>query len=324
MPYVRHVRHEMPAIARCSVSLLYLSALYLAYGGVSEPLRKMPEIEANITSNDATETHQASCKIVTEEMVADAHATFTRVLIGACKAKTMEERFASLEEKLIKEFAEIKWLLYSILEQHPNHLTNVRNAVFYDRTPDNNPSPRQDEIDKFNNTLQNLPTTSGATSAFVYYWRVENFDEMLMSWPTGRSVRSPTFHAGPSGYNLYLKVTPKYFPDGTIFIGVGLTRGPYDSVLAWPFPFGIRLEVLDHSPKSVREDRRSRIWDPATLCTEHFWGQPASKGKPDNPECVGLSIPRRVVLSKLSSSMSQQYSKYTWNGKMLIKLTVYL
>ncbi|XP_032676153.1 TNF receptor-associated factor 6-like [Odontomachus brunneus] len=321
--------HEMLATAHCSVSLLYLGALYLVYGerGVSEPLRQMPEIEVNVTNDDVTETHQASCKIATEEMVADARATVTNVLTGACKAKTMDEKFASLEEKLIKELADVKWLLYNILEQHPGHLKDIRNTILYDNTSDNYPSPRQDEIDRFNNTLQNLSTTSGSTSAFVYYWQVENFDEMLANWPTSRSVRSPTFHAGSSGYTLYLKVTPKYFPDGTIFVGVGLTRGPYDSILAWPFPFRIRLEVLDQSPKGMREDRRSRIWDPATLCTENFWGRPALAGKADNPECVGLSIPRRVVLSKVSSQMSQRHlrnTKYTWNGGMLIKLVIYL
>lgn len=80
--------------------------------------------------------------------------------------ETMDERFASLEEKLIKELADVKWLLYSILEQHPNHLKDIRNAILYDDTSDNYLSPRQDEIDKFNNTLQNLSTTSGQCNRF--------------------------------------------------------------------------------------------------------------------------------------------------------------
>lgn len=83
----------------------------------------------------------------------------------------------------------------------------------------------------------------GSTNAFTYYWQVKNFNVMLSSWQTGRSMRSSTFYAGRSGYALYLKITPKYFPDGTVFVGVGLTRGHYDSILAWPFPHKIRLEV---------------------------------------------------------------------------------
>lgn len=66
---------------------------------------------------------------------------------------------------------------------------------------------------------------------------------MLSSWQTGRSIRSPTFYAGRSGYAMYLKITPKYFPDGTVFVAVGLTRGRYDSVVIWPFPYKIGLEV---------------------------------------------------------------------------------
>lgn len=66
---------------------------------------------------------------------------------------------------------------------------------------------------------------------------------MLTSWHTGRSLRSSTFYVGRHGYAMYLKITPKYFPDGTIFVGVGLTAGRFDSVLAWPFPQRIRLEV---------------------------------------------------------------------------------
>lgn len=90
------------------------------------------------------------------------------------------------------------------------------------------------------------------------------------------------------------------------------------------YQYNATWQVLDHSLRSVREDRRSRIWDPATLCTEDFWGKPAMA---DNPECVGLSIPRRVILSKSLSISPQRYSgntRYMWNGSILIKLIVYL
>ncbi|XP_011880947.1 PREDICTED: TNF receptor-associated factor 6-like [Vollenhovia emeryi] len=317
---------EMSKIIRLSVSLFCAVSLYLACGGASgESLRKTPTIEANVSSDDATETQHTTCKIATEDVVANARATVTRVLTGVCNAKAMDEKFVSLEEKLNKEFADVKRLLYSILEQQPNYLNSIRNANLHG-TFDGYSSPRQDEIGRYNNTMQNLSALNGsATSAFAYYWQVSNFNVMLASWQTGRSMRSLTFYAGRSGYAMYLKITPKYFPDGTVFVGVGLTRGRYDSALAWPFPHRIRLEVLDQSLRGVREDRRSRIWDPATLCTEDFWGRPA--GAADNPECVGLSIPRRVILSKSLSISSQRYSgnaRYMWNGSVLIKLLVYL
>jgi len=93
---------------------------------------------------------------------------------------------------------------------------------------------------------------SETTNTFIYYWQVIQFNEMLKSWHTGRSMRSPTFYAGQRGYAMYLKITPKYFPDGTIFVGVGLTAGRYDSILTWPFPHRIRLEVC----KSARQDQK--------------------------------------------------------------------
>lgn len=74
-------------------------------------------------------------------------------------SEAMEEKFANLEEKLSKELADIKWLLYSILEQQLN-LKNVRNTNFYGAF-DTYLSPRQDEIDKFNNTMQNLSALNG-------------------------------------------------------------------------------------------------------------------------------------------------------------------
>ncbi|TGZ55903.1 TNF receptor-associated factor 6, partial [Temnothorax longispinosus] len=290
----------------------------------TDTLQFLATIEANVSSDDVTKTQHTTCKIATEDVVANARATVTTVLTGVCKSKTMDEKFASLEEKLSKEFADVKWLLYSILEQQPNYLKSVRNANLHG-TFNGYLSPRQDEIDKFNNTMQNLSVLNGSMNAFVYYWQVRNFNVMLANWQTGRSMRSPTFYAGRSGYAMYLRIAPKYFPDGTVFVGVGLTRGRYDSVLEWPFPYRIRLEVLDNSLKGVREDRRSRIWDPATLCTEDFWGRPA--GVADNPECVGLSIPRRIILSKSLSISAQRYSentRYMWNGSVLIKLIVYL
>lgn len=84
-------------------------------------------------------------------------------------------------------------------------------------------------------------------------------------------------------------------------------------------------QFLDQSLEETHVDRRSRIWDPATLCTDNFWNRPM-KGA-DNPECVGLSISRRTVLLKASSSTFQRYSRntrYMWNGGVLIKLIIYL
>ncbi|OAD52094.1 TNF receptor-associated factor 6 [Eufriesea mexicana] len=274
---------------------LYMNTLYLTCCDASDAnVSKLTIANINSTSDEGvTETQQATCKIATEELVASARASVTRVLTGTCNAKIIDEKLQTLEKVLVKELEEIKTLLYIVLEK--------KRAL---------PKLYQ----------------SRSTGFFFYYWQINHFDEKLANWKTARSIRSSTFYVGQNGYAMYIKVTPRYFPDGTIFIGVGLTRGAHDSILEWPFPHKIRLEILDHSAEQSRQDRRSRIWDPSTLCSEYFWGRPKLTGQPDNPECVGLSVSRQVLFFKLPVTIDHlsRSTRYVWDGSITIKLTVYL
>ncbi|XP_054016533.1 uncharacterized protein LOC128896950 [Hylaeus anthracinus] len=312
---------------------LYLSTLYLTWCDASDPsVPKLYFVDANVTNEGVTETQHATCKIATEELVASARTTVTRVLTGACNAKTIEERLQALEKNLTQELDEMKTMLRSVLQIQRDLLklpkplreeTNYKDRYEnYHKNPA--PSPRQLEIDEFNNTIQEILSING--TVFLYYWQIKNFNEKLASWKTTRSERTSTFYIGQNGYAMYIKATPRYFPDGTVFMGVGLTRGRHDSFLKWPFTHKMRLEVLDHSSVDHRQDRRSRIWDPSTLCSEYFWGRPKLTGEPDNPECVGLSVPRQVLYAKLplSSDHVSKNTRYIWNGSVTIKLTVFL
>lgn len=194
---------------------------------------------------------------------------------------------------------------------------------------------------------------SESSKFFTYYWEIRDFEEKLSKWDRTRFERSSTFYVGQPGYAMYLKIIPKYFPDGTVFISVGLTRGRYDSFVKWPFSYKIQLSVrisdkgrnrfiikwfnitnikycllkiLDQSLEEWQEDRPSRIWDPTALCTEYFWKRPISIGEMDNPECVGLSIPRNVILSRLPLVFrtGKSQSRYIWNDSILVKLVIYL
>ncbi|XP_015432423.1 PREDICTED: TNF receptor-associated factor 6-like [Dufourea novaeangliae] len=314
---------------------LYLNTLYLTCCVAS--VRSAPKLsmaDTNVTSDDGvTETQHATCKIATEELVASARSTVTRVLTGACNAKAIDEKLRALEMNLTQELDEIKTILHAILENKRDtfkltETSDKNNLRRYYRDGDPKGGTRssgQHEIDTFNDTVQEVSSVNGSSNLFVYQWQIKNFDEKLESWETARSERSPTFYAGQSGYGMYMKMTPRYFPDGTVFMAVGLTRGRYDSILKWPFPCKIRLEVLDQSNEQPRQDRRSRIWDPSTLCSEYFWGRPKLTGKPDNPECVGLSVPRQVVFAKLPvpSGRSTRNTRYLSNGTITVQLTVY-
>ncbi|XP_076677640.1 uncharacterized protein LOC143373893 [Andrena cerasifolii] len=301
--------------------LLYLSTLYLTCCDASDA--RASDLSA---ADDVKETQHATCKIATEELVATASATVTRVLTGACNAKAIDERLDTLERSLTKRLEEIKAMLHSVLgtKKETPGLARIpkteRNTYYKEDATKSNSSPRQSEIDKLNNTVQF--SSPNGPSFFFYYWQMRGFDEKLTSWDTARSERSVTFYVGQNGYAMYMKVTPRYFPDGTVFVGVGLTRGRHDSVLQWPFLQKIRLEILDHSMEQSRQDRRSRIWDPSTLCSEYFWGRPKLTGEPDNPECVGLSVSRQALLSNLGHPARP--TKYLWKGSITMKLTVYL
>lgn len=49
-------------------------------------LQFLAVIEANVTNDDVTEMQHTVCKITTEDVIANARATVTTVLTGACKA----------------------------------------------------------------------------------------------------------------------------------------------------------------------------------------------------------------------------------------------
>ncbi|XP_076294903.1 TNF receptor-associated factor 6-A [Lasioglossum baleicum] len=311
---------------------LYLNTLYLTCCVASvASTPKLVFTGVNLTSDEeVTETQHATCKIATEELVASAKATVTRVLTGACSAKAIDERLRSLERNLTRELEEIKMMFRSLLDNKA-HKPDSNSLGSYRINHDDDRkiiarSPRQAEIDVFNNTVQRVSSANGSSSDFLYYWQIKDFDKKLASWKGARSERSPTFYAARNGYAMYMKATPRYFPDGTVFIAVGLTRGVYDSILKWPFPYKVRLEVLDHSGEQLRQDRCSRTWDPSTLCSEYFWGRPKLTGEPDNPECVGLSIPRQVLFTKLpfADDGSSRNTRYLWNDSVTVKLTVHL
>ncbi|XP_031847490.1 uncharacterized protein LOC116433492 [Nomia melanderi] len=306
---------------------LHLSTLYLTWCVVSvASAPKLTFANVNVTTDDegVTETEQATCRIATEELVASARATVTRVLTGACSAKAIDERLRGLERNLTRELEEIKTILYKLLNKRDSFRRTENNDLRSYEDDKTARYPRQAEIDAFNNTVHR--DLNGSSSFFFYYWRIKDFDKKLDSWTVARSERSATFYAAPNEYGMYMKATPRYFPDGTVFMAAGLTRGPHDSLLEWPFSYKIRLEVLDHSEQRLRQDRGSRIWDPATLCLEYFWDRPKLTGEPDNPECVGLSVPRQVFLSKtpFPDGASSRNTRYLWNGGVTVKLTVYL
>ncbi|PNF21092.1 hypothetical protein B7P43_G05540 [Cryptotermes secundus] len=63
---------------------------------------------------EVLETQHATCRITTEELVATAQATVTRVLKGLCNTREMEDRFHNLEMQLTDQLNVIKTMLLNI------------------------------------------------------------------------------------------------------------------------------------------------------------------------------------------------------------------
>ncbi|KAK1122847.1 hypothetical protein K0M31_009291 [Melipona bicolor] len=136
---------------------LYLNTLYLTCDASNTNDSKL--FIAN--DEDVTETQYATCKIATEELVASARASVSRVLTGACNAKTFDEKLQALEKNLTKELEEIKTLLNVVLENKRDMQKLAKLYDNYDEDKSDALSPRQSEIDNFNNTLQKTSLLNG-------------------------------------------------------------------------------------------------------------------------------------------------------------------
>lgn len=66
------------------------------------------------SGQEVLETQHATCRVTTEQLVATAQATVTRVLKGLCNAKEMEDRFHNLEMLLADQLNVIKTMLLNI------------------------------------------------------------------------------------------------------------------------------------------------------------------------------------------------------------------
>nr|CAD7202399.1 unnamed protein product [Timema douglasi] len=264
------------------------------------------------------ETQHSTCRVTTEEIVATASATVTRVLTGLCSAHDVEVRLLEMETGLSRQLQDVRGILQDLITRldqdtsdHSNRAQDrtsngllLPNKSVRTRKKENTqpllapvPSPRDEEVDKFNCTVNTQPGVD--SPVFTYYWRVEDIITKMTIWSPGHSLRSPSFYT-PPGYRMYLRVSPNQ-PSSSLMVHAGLTRGQFDPSLNWPFPLRHRVEVIGAAS--------SRLWDPGALCGAQQWRRPIGG---DNTECSGLGIPS----AKLQGAIER--------GSVLVKLSVYL
>ncbi|CAG2057758.1 unnamed protein product [Timema podura] len=264
------------------------------------------------------ETQHSTCRVTTEEIVATASATVTRVLTGLCSAQDVEVKLLEMETGLSRQLQDVRGILQDLITRLDQDTSDHSNRA-QDRTSNGLllpnkivrtqkkedtqsllapvPSPRDEEVDKFNCTVNTQPGVD--SPVFTYYWRVEDITTKMTIWSPGHALRSPSFYT-PPGYRMYLRVSPNQ-PSSSLMVHAGLTRGRFDPSLDWPFPLRHRVEVIGAAS--------SRLWDPGALCGAQQWRRPLGG---DNPECSGLGIPS----AKLQGAIER--------GSVLVKLSVYL
>ncbi|XP_048506624.1 uncharacterized protein LOC105687781 isoform X2 [Athalia rosae] len=279
------------------------------------------KISTNNITGAVTETQHATCKISTEELVANAQATVTRVLTGMCSAETVEKRFQQLESLLKREFDNINHKLDYLVMRKKNEISKTSHSTAII-------DPRHDEIERLNGTIHYINMPLGTARVFAYFLRIDNFVEKTSRWESGRFERSSTFTVGPGGYAMYVKVTPRDEQGDVTFvnIGAGVTRGPFDSTLEWPFSLKHRIEILDHSMEADRQDLSSRISDPSLSRNSLPWRRPMilQGMNTDNPEGVGIGFPLSFILpdnnhERYSQSHMVQFQLLSHNLRYLKK-----
>lgn len=180
--------------------------------------------------------------------------------------EVVDERFENLERLIRRELDDIKQTLNSLRSE-----CVTQNVI--DHPPSFIVDPRQEEIDRLNNTVQTINTPTGVLmflflfhsnvasiisvtlpgvkKTFVYFMRVNEFDKKMSRWESKRSERSPTLYLPQSRYAMYVRVTPRDDQGRVVYanVGVGLTRGIHDETLQWPFSLKHRVEVrpFNHS-----------------------------------------------------------------------------
>lgn len=166
--------------------------------------------------------------------------------------------------------------------------------------------PRDAEVNQHNYTLH---TDMSGDQVFSYFWKVKAITSKVSRQDQHVAFRSPSFYVN-NGYRMYVKLFP-HQNKGNIYIHVGLTKGRYDDLLAWPFKLKHRVTLIDQTERSA-EDITSRVWDPSTLCSPQDWQRPVRSK--DNEECVGFGFNKTLMAKQ----------NYVHDDCILIKLDVFM
>ncbi|XP_050526987.1 uncharacterized protein LOC126897441 isoform X2 [Daktulosphaira vitifoliae] len=151
------------------------------------------------TNDAAVDTQYASCKIITDRIVATAEGKFSRFCHGICNINETNSKLSQIESLLSNNFDEIKQriLLIEKYFSNGNHYINLNKHSLAENSCDHR---RQLEVDKYNSTVF-LDNQKQRT--FVYYWKVRHFWRIVF---VDSFAHSPPFYISTRSYRLQLSI----------------------------------------------------------------------------------------------------------------------
>ncbi|XP_050526986.1 TNF receptor-associated factor 6-like isoform X1 [Daktulosphaira vitifoliae] len=249
------------------------------------------------TNDAAVDTQYASCKIITDRIVATAEGKFSRFCHGICNINETNSKLSQIESLLSNNFDEIKQriLLIEKYFSNGNHYINLNKHSLAENSCDHR---RQLEVDKYNSTVF-LDNQKQRT--FVYYWKVRHFWRIVF---VDSFAHSPPFYISTRSYRLQLSIESNVTAH-TILVTAALVQGEYNANLTWPFSTRLRLSVLDQTDVRPEDIVSYERYDTGV------YDQP--KGDERKTICSSIEFHRDVLA----------YRQYVVDDNLLVKLTVF-
>ncbi|XP_015375194.1 PREDICTED: uncharacterized protein LOC107169823 isoform X2 [Diuraphis noxia] len=297
---------------------LLLMTLITAQQNVSF-LNGLPE---NFTSDGAIDVQYTSCKVITDRIVATAEGKFSRFCHGICNINETNTRLHRIESLLTADAENIKQRLF-----YMERVLLKGQIISKAGDSDALDTGRLREIGTYNGTVFTTDDghafgsdrPRGATTAFVYYWRVDAF--WRLSFAADGLAHSPPFYVSPRSYRILLTVRSDVTAR-TVRVAAVPAAGEYDAQLRWPFAYRLRLSVLDQTDIGP-EDIVSRVWDDVR-CNA---APPPSPTPHHSPQHYRLQNqpPTEIVCASMEFRHDVlTYRRYTAGDALVVKLTVFL
>ena len=152
----------------------------------------------------------------------------------------------------------------------------------------------------------------------THVWSIPSVNEKMLDAQSERttSIYSPPFFTSPSGYRVSVRLYLN--GDGTargthLSLFLVILRGPYDSILKWPFSFRVAFCLVDQ--RALQEPNSGRAQDVIDCFRPNV--QSVSFRQPTTGMNIASGIPKFMPLSEFEQPMDR--NRYRLNDTIFIK-----